>query len=92
MTSHRDSHTTTDVKTEMIPGIFTGNGIPYDKYDVRGIAHAPTNKKDNIFMQRQPYIDEAHMALDIFPLRLQYDLCRTSLRLPLFFRSSSFLS
>ena len=38
MTSHRDSHTTTDVKPEMIPGVYTGNGIPYDKYDVRGIA------------------------------------------------------
>ena len=24
------------------------------------------------------YIDEAHTALDISPLRLQYDLCRTS--------------
>ena len=25
------------------------------------------------------YIDEAHRALNIFPLRLQYDLCRPSL-------------
>ena len=24
------------------------------------------------------YIDEAHTALNIFPLRLQYDLCRLS--------------
>ena len=31
-----------------------------------GIAHAVTNRKDDIFMQRRLYIDEAHMALDIF--------------------------
>ena len=53
MTSHRDSHTTTDVKPEMIPGVLTGNGIPHNKYDVRGIAHAHTNRKDDIFMQRR---------------------------------------
>ena len=39
MTSHRDSHTTSDVKPEMILGVYTGNGIPYDKYEIRGIAH-----------------------------------------------------
>ena len=66
MTSHCNSHTATDVKTEMIPGVFTGNGIPYDKYDVRGIAHARTNRKDGIFMQRRLNIDEVHAALDIF--------------------------
>ena len=59
----------------------TGNGIPHDKCNLHGIAHARTNKKDDIFMQRQLvqsftcileggardlYIDEAHMALDIF--------------------------
>ena len=79
MTSHLDSHTTTDVKPEMILGFYTGNGIPYDKYDVCGIAHVRTDRKDDIFMQRRLYIDKAHMALDISPLRLQYDLCHTSL-------------
>ena len=64
MTSHRDSHTTTDVQPEMIPGVLTRNGIPHDKYDVRGIAHA---RNEDIFMQRRLYIDEAHTALDIFP-------------------------
>ena len=53
MTSHRDNHTTTDVKPEIIPGFQTGKGIPYDKYDMRGIAHVRTNIKDDIFMQRQ---------------------------------------
>ena len=36
MTSHNDSHTTTDVKPEMIPGVQTRNGIPHDKYNIRG--------------------------------------------------------
>ena len=66
MTSHHDIYTTTDVKPEMIPGIQTGNGIPHDKCNLHGIAHARTNKKDNIFMQRRLYINEAHTALDIF--------------------------
>ena len=66
MTSHLDSHTTTDVKPEMIPGVLTGNGIPHDEYNIRGIVHKCTNRKDNIFMQRRLYIDEAHTALDIF--------------------------
>ena len=34
MTSHRDSHTITDVKWKMIPGIKTGNGIPHDLINV----------------------------------------------------------
>ena len=66
MTSHRDSHTITDVKPEIIPGVQTGNGIPHDKYNIRGIAHERTNRKDDIFMQIRLYIDEAHTALDIF--------------------------
>ena len=65
MTSHHDIYITTDVKPEMIPGIKTGNRIPHDKYDIRGIVHTHTNKKDDIFMQRRLYIDEAHMVLDI---------------------------
>ena len=65
MTSYLDSQTTTDVKPEMIPGVQTGNGIPHDKYNIRGIAHARTNRKDDIFMQRRLYINEAHTALNI---------------------------
>ena len=60
------SHTTTDVKPEMIPGVSTGNGIPHDKYNISDIAHTRTNRKDDIYMQRRLYIDEAHLALDIF--------------------------
>ena len=66
MTSLLDSHMTTYLKPNMLSGVQTGNGIPHDKYDVHGIAHACTNRKDDIFMKRQLYIDEAHMALDIF--------------------------
>ena len=68
MTSHRDSHTITDVKPEIIPGVQTGNGIPHDKYNISGIAHAHVrkNRKDDIFRQRRLYIDKSHMVLDIF--------------------------
>ena len=37
----------------MLSGVQTGNGTPHDKYDIRGIAHARTNRKDDIFMQRR---------------------------------------
>ena len=66
MTSQRDSQTTTDVKPEIISGVQTANGIPHDEYNIRGIVHAHTNRKDDIFMQNRLYIVEAHTALDIF--------------------------
>ena len=31
----------------------TGNGTPHDKYNIRGNAHARTNRKDDFFMQRR---------------------------------------
>ena len=65
MTSHLDSHTTTDVKPDMLSCVQTGNGIPPDRYNIRGIAHGHTNRKYNIFMQRRLYIEETHMAVDI---------------------------
>ena len=37
----------------MLSGVQTGNGTPHGKYDIRGIAHAHTNRKDDIFMQRR---------------------------------------
>ena len=36
----------------MSSGVQTGNGTSHDKYDIRGIAHPRTNRKDDIFMQR----------------------------------------
>ena len=61
----------------MITGAQTGYGIPHDKYNICGIAHVRTNKKDDIFMKRRLYIDEAHTALDIFRfavfLSMQYN-------------------
>ena len=53
MTSHLESHKTTDVKPDMLSGVQTGNGIPHDRYDIRGIVHGCTNRKDDIFMQRR---------------------------------------
>ena len=53
MTSQLDSHTTTDVKLEMLSGVQTGNRIPHDQYNVRDIAHARSYIKDDIFMQRR---------------------------------------
>ena len=37
----------------MLSGVQTGNGAPHDEYDIRGNAHARTNKKDDFFMQRR---------------------------------------
>ena len=70
MTSHLDSFGTTDIKPEMLSGVQTGNGTAHDIYDIRGIAHAHTNRKDDIFMQRRLYIDNAHMTLNIFCTQL----------------------
>ena len=48
-----NSHRKTDVKPEMLSGVQTGNGTPHDKYNIRGIAHAQINRKDDIFRQRR---------------------------------------
>ena len=53
MTSHLESHGKTDIKPEMLSAVQTGNGTSHDKYIIRGIAHPRTNRKDDIFMQRQ---------------------------------------
>ena len=53
MTSHLDSHMTTDVKPDMLSGVQTGKGIPHDRFDIRGNTHGRTNRKDDIFMQRR---------------------------------------
>ena len=53
MTSHLNSHGTTDIKPEMLSGVQTGYGTPHFKYNIRGIAHTRTNRKDDIFTQRR---------------------------------------
>ena len=53
MTSHLDSHTINDVKPELVSGVQSGNRIPHDENNVRGIAHARAYIKDDIFMQRR---------------------------------------
>ena len=37
----------------MLSSVQTGNRIPHDEYNVRGIAHARAYIKDDIFMQRR---------------------------------------
>ena len=37
----------------MLSGVQTGNRIPHDEYNVRGIAHAHAYIKDHIFMTEQ---------------------------------------
>ena len=44
---------TTDVKPDILSGVQTGNRIPHDRYNIRGIALGRTNRKDDIFMQRR---------------------------------------
>ena len=52
MTIHLDSHTTTDVKPDILSDVKTGSGIPHDAYNVRGIAYARINRRYDTFMQR----------------------------------------
>ena len=80
MTSHLNSHGTTDIKSEMLSGVQTGNGTPHDKYNLRGIARVHKQKRRHFHAKttsaklyycigvrsRDLYIDEAHTALDIF--------------------------
>jgi len=47
MNSHLNCHRTTDIKPGMLSGVQTGNGTPHDEYNIRGIAHARTNRKDD---------------------------------------------
>ena len=52
-TPHLDSHSTTDLKPEILSAVLTGNGISNDGRNVRGIMHMHLCKKDDIFRQRQ---------------------------------------
>ena len=66
----------------MLSGVQTGNGTPYDKYNIRGIARALKQKRRHFHAKttsaklyiyigvrsRDLFIDEAHMALGIFPV------------------------
>ena len=49
MTSHLNSHWTTDIKPEMLSGVQTGNGTPHDKCNIRGIAHAHKQKRQHFY-------------------------------------------
>ena len=43
MTIHLDCYVTTDCKPEMLSGVKTGNRIPHDEWNLRGIVHAHTD-------------------------------------------------
>ena len=70
MTSHLDSHTTTDIKLDILSDVKPE--MEFHMYNIRGIAHAHTNRKNDIFMQRRLYIDEAYMAQDIFRFAVSF--------------------
>ena len=53
MTSHLDSHRTTDIKPEMLSGVQTEMELHMIKYNIHGMAHARQNIKEDIFMQRR---------------------------------------
>ena len=88
MTSHLDSHKTTDIKPEMLSGVQTGNGTPHGKYDICDIAQAHKQKSRHFHAKtasaklyiyngvgaRDLYINEAHTALDIFRIAAFFTL------------------
>ena len=55
MTSHIDSHGTTDIKLKMLSGVQTGYGIQHEEYDIHGIVHVHVHAywKGDSSMQRQ---------------------------------------
>ena len=54
MTIHLDCYATTDCKPEVLSGVETGNRIPHDEWNLRGIAHMYTyTEKTTFFMQRR---------------------------------------
>ena len=48
MTSHLESHGTTDIKPETLSAVQTRNGIQHVEYDIHGIAHVHAYRKDDI--------------------------------------------
>ena len=83
MTSHLNSHRTIDIKPEMLSGVQNRNGTPHDKYNIGSITHYPcANKQKRLHFNAKTtsaklyiyigvgslFIDEAHMALGIFPV------------------------
>ena len=60
MTSHFDSHRTTDIKLEFLFGVQTVNGIQHDKYNINGIAHVHTHRTDAKMTIARLYIRNSH--------------------------------
>ena len=49
MTFYLDCSATTDSKPEMLSGVETGNIIPHDEWNLRGIGHAHTHTEKTTF-------------------------------------------
>ena len=64
MTSHLDSHWTTDDKQEMLSGVQTGNRIQHVEYNIHGIAQ----KKNQIY-KKKANTGIAYGACTILPLQ-----------------------
>ena len=45
-----DGYATTDCKPQTLSGIVTGNTIPHDEWNLRGIAHAHTYTEKTTFL------------------------------------------
>ena len=50
MTIHLDCYATTDCKPEVLSGVETGNRIPHDEWNLRGIAHVYTYTEKTTFL------------------------------------------
>ena len=50
MTIHLDCYATTDCKPEVLSGVETGNRIPHDEWNLRGIAHMYTYTEKTTFL------------------------------------------
>ena len=51
MTIHLDCYATTDCKPEVLSGVETGNRIPHDEWNLRGIAHMYTYTEKTTFLE-----------------------------------------
>ena len=50
MTSHLDSHGTSDINPEMLSSVQTGNGTPHDEYNRRHFHAKTTSAKVYIYI------------------------------------------
>ena len=64
MTIHLDCYATTDCKPEVLSGVETGNRIPHDEWNLRGIAHVYTYTEKTTFLCKDDYME----VIEVDPL------------------------